>query len=290
MTREWFLETVNISDIVKSKARFEELVHFHWQYYSELEFQRNRIREQLKDSLRSKAGAFEFANWQRAVKYKYCLDPLSVQGSLADPGGRFNVGRIDPARHPVFPALYIASDKGTALAEVLGREENAGSLTPEELALTKPDSIAIVSVSGKLDSVFDIHERSNLVPFVHLVRGFRLSSSLLREARKLGEGLRLIQTASELRDNLEKREWRSWPMLFDVPATCQVFGGLVMNAGIEGIRYSSAITGKECLAIFPQNFLNSSSFVQLDGPAPAEIVQARVDSTNFRKLLQYSPS
>jgi hypothetical protein len=58
-----------------------------------------------------------------------------------------------------------------------------------------------------------------------------------------------------LGDALEKRDWRNWPMIYDVPATCQVFGSLVMNAGIEGIRYDSSITGRECIAIFPQNFL-----------------------------------
>ena len=287
MTKEWFLESGPISDIVNSKARFSELVQFHWQYYSELAFQRNRIREQLKDSLRGKAGRFEFSHWQRAVKYRYSLDPLSVQGSLSDPGGRFNVGRIDPARYPVFAGLYIASDKGTALAEVLGRDENAGSLTPEELALTKSDSITIVSVSGRLESALDIRERTNLVPFVNLVKSFKLSRTLVRRARKLGQPVLLVRTAKLLRDALEQHDWRNWPMLFDVPATSQIFGGLVQDAGIEGIRYNSAITGRECVAIFPQNFLNSSSFLQLDDPVPTETIQARVDSSNFRRLFEF---
>ncbi len=74
-------------------------------------------------------------------------------------------------------------------------------------------------------------------------------------------------------------------MVYDVPATCQVFGGLVKDAGIEGIRYNSAITERECLAIFPQNFLNSSSFLQLDDLAPAEKVQSRIDSSNFQNVI-----
>ena len=74
-------------------------------------------------------------------------------------------------------------------------------------------------------------------------------------------------------------------MIFDVPSTCQVFGGLVMNAGIESILYNSAITQRECLAIFPQNFLNSSSFLELDDPIPSEEVQRRIDSTNFGTII-----
>ncbi len=163
MSRGWEeLESGRISDLLRSKAYFERLVEFHWEYYSELEFQRNQIREQLKSSLRDTAQPFEFTKWQRIVRYKYSLTPLSTKGSLVDPGGRFNIGDIDCARYPVFPALYIASDKGTALAEVLGREKGTGSLTPEELALTKPDSITAVSVSGRLESIVDIRDRSNL--------------------------------------------------------------------------------------------------------------------------------
>jgi len=285
MTKRWFLDSGNISDILKSKALFEELAQFHWHYYSELAFQRNKIREQLKSSLRDRAGSFEFQNWQRVVKYKYSLDPLSAKGSLVDPGGRFNIGEIDPTRYPVFPALYIASNKGTAMAEALGREKNAGSLSPEEVALTKPDSIAVLSVSGKLESILDIRERGNLAPLVNLTKNFKLSKSLVLRARKLHFPLRVITTAKELGSVLEQRDWRNWPMVFDVPSTCQVFGALVMNAGIEGILYNSAITGKECIAIFPQNFLNSSSFLQLDDAVPSEKVQRRVDSSNFVSIV-----
>jgi RES domain len=285
MSQRWELESGRISDLLSSKAYFEELVEFHWKYYSELEFQRNQIREQIKASLRDTAQPFEFSRWQRIVRYKYSLTPLSTKGSLVDPGGRFNVGDIDRARYPVFPALYIASDKGTALAEVLGRDKSTGSLTPEESALTKPDSITAVSVSGKLESVVDTRNRDNLGGFVNLVKDFRLSKSLIVKARKLGFPVRLIKTTKELGGVLEQRDWRSWPMVFDVPSTCQIFGRFVMNAGIEGILYHSAITQRTCLAIFPQNFLNSSSFIELDDAAPTAKVQSRIDSSNFKDVI-----
>jgi hypothetical protein len=286
MIKRWeVLDSGLISDILQSKARFEHLVEFHWDYYSELAFQRNQIREQLKGSLREKAQPFEFSKWQRIVRYKYSLTPLSPKGSLVDPGGRFNIGELDRVRYRVFPALYIAADKGTALAEVLGRDESTGSFSPEDLALTKPDSITAVSVSGKLESTLDIRERNNLARFVNLIKDFRLSRSLILKARKLKFPLRLVKTAKELGGVLEQRDWRNWPMAFDVPAACQVFGGLVMDAGIEGILYNSAITQRLSLAIFPQNFLNSSSYVELDDAVPAEEVQRRIDSSNFSKFI-----
>ncbi len=283
--RREVLDSGQISDILQSKVRFEQLVEFHWDYYSELAFQRNQIREQLKSSLREKAQTFEFSKWQRIVRYKYSLAPLSTRGSLTDPGGRFNIGELDRTRYRVFPALYIAADKGTALAEVLGRDESTGSFTPEELALTKPDSITTVSVSGKLESVIDIRDGNNLAGFVGLIKDFRLSGSLVRKARKLGFPVRLIRTVKELGIILGKRAWRDWPMVFDVPAPSQIFGGLVMDAGTEGILYNSAITQRLCLAIFPQNFLNSSSFVELDDAAPTAEVQRRIDSSNFVNVI-----
>lgn len=286
MSKGWErLESGQISDILRSKRHFEQLVEFHWEYYNELAFQRNQIREQLKSSLRDKAQPFAFPRWQRIIRYKYSLVPLSTKGSLVDPGGRFNVGDIDRARYPTFPALYIASDKGTALAEVLGREKGTGSLTPEELALTKPDSITAVSVSGKLESVIDIRNRDNLGGFVNLIKDFRLSKSLIAKARRLGFPLRLIKTTTELGAALEQPDWRNWPMVYDVPTACQVFGSLAMNAGIEGILYSSTITHRACLAIFPQNFLNSSSFIELDDAVPDVKVQRRIDSSNFKEVV-----
>jgi hypothetical protein len=286
MSKRWeVLDSGQVSDIIQSKALLEELVEFHWWYYSELAFQRNRVREQLKTSLRDKALPFEFSKWQRIVKYKYSLEPLSTKGSLVDPGGRFNVGEIDPLRYPVFPALYIASDKSTGLAEVLGREDPIGGLTPQELALTRQDSVSAVSVSGKLESVIDIRDRKNLGSFVSLIRKFTLSKPLIAKARKLNVHVGLIQTPKMLGEALEQRDWRNWPMLFDVPSTCQIFGGLVKNAGIEGILYNSCLTQKACVVIFPQTFLNSSAYVELDDPAPTEHVPRRIDSSNFRNFV-----
>jgi hypothetical protein len=286
MSRRWeLLDWGRVSDILRSKAQFEALVEFHWDYYSELAFQRNQIREKLNSSLREGAVPFAFSQWQRIVRYKYSLTPLSTKGSLADPGGRFNVGKIDPIRYPVFPALYVASDKQTGLAEVLGRIHASGTLSPEELALTKTDSISAVSVSGKLESVLDIREPNNLVGFVNLIRDFRLSGPLVLQAKKLGFQAQLIRTVRGLSAVLEQVNWREWPMLFDVPATCQIFGGVVMNAGIDGILYNSVLTNKSCLAIFPQNFLNSSSYIELGDPAPSEEVQRRIDASNFKNFL-----
>jgi (p)ppGpp synthase/HD superfamily hydrolase len=95
MNKTWVLESGQISEITRSKVYFEELVEFHWLYYAELAFQRNKIREQIKEALREKANPYDFSKWQRTVRYKHSLTPLSAVGSLTEPGGRFNVGQLD---------------------------------------------------------------------------------------------------------------------------------------------------------------------------------------------------
>jgi hypothetical protein len=279
---EEILDSGLVADIPKSKALYEQQLRFHWEYYSELAYQRNKIYDSLKSSLRDRAKPFEFSRWQRVVKYKYALDPLSTDGSVSDPGGRFNIGAIDKSRYPVFPALYIASDKGTVLAELLGRTAAPTLLTAEEIALTRSDSIAAVSLSGMLDAALDVRDQTNLTRFVDLIKGFRLSSTLSFTARRLGFNPSLVNTAQLLTDELHGPNWRQWPMLFDVPAPSQIFGRIVLDAQIEAILYNSVLTKKPCLSIYHQNFRNSPSYVELDDPAPIGVIERRLDSTNCK--------
>lgn len=272
-----------------SRARMEFLLSFHWKYYSELAYQRSRIYDQLKGSLLRPAKSLSFSRWQRTIKYKYSLDPLSTKGSRIDPGGRFNIGEIDTTRFPVFSGLYTASDKGTVIAELLGSEKSVDSLTPLELALTKPESMTVVSVSGNLDSVFDIRNEGDLKEFVDLIKDFRLSAPLKAMVRRggpiSGERLLLIRTVRRLEKELTRSNWRLFPMQFDVPSSSQIFGQIAMDAGIEGIIYNSILTQQPCLAIYPQNFRNSPSYIQLDDPTPSEIVCTRIDRSNFEGFI-----
>lgn len=140
-------------------------------------------------------------------------------------------------------------------------------------------------MSGKLDAVLDIRVSGNLSEFVDLIKTFRLSRPLIVEARRLRFPVQLIATVAELKRVLMLDNWRNWPMLYDVPAGGQIFGGIAVDAGIEGILYESVLTGKKCVAVFPQNFQNSSSYVELDDPAPSDDVRMRMDSSNFAEFI-----
>lgn len=178
----------------------------------------------------------------------------------------------------------MASDKKTAIAELLGRDGPADSLSPEELALTKPTSITVVSVSGKLESVLDIRDAKNLTGFINLIKNFHVPSKLFLKAKKIGLAVPLIRNTNELVKVLASPRWRQWPMAYDVPSAPQIFGRIVLDAGIEGILYDSVLTTRPCIAIYPQNFQNSSAIVELDDPCPPE-VRKRIDSTNFKNFL-----
>ena len=76
-----------------AKKRTQDLIDYHWAYYSELALQRNHNIEEIKRALISASSSdFSFSGWQRAVKYQYSLHPLGTMGSLSYVGGRFNCG------------------------------------------------------------------------------------------------------------------------------------------------------------------------------------------------------
>jgi hypothetical protein len=52
---------------------------------------------------------------------------------------------------------------------------------------------------------------------------------------------------------------------------------MISNAGIQGIVYASSKNGKKCLAVFPQNFVETDSFVELVGALPDGVKIKRLD-------------
>lgn len=281
----YLLEQGKLKDIKLAKQHVARYLKYQWEYYSELAYQRNLIHDELKKILiESSITNYRFDKWQRTVKYKYSLHPLSTVGSLKFIGGRFNAGVDINPEISSFPALYIASDKDTALQETLGQMAEKGSpLSAQELALTNPDSIAVVSVSGELEKVFDLRAAKHLDAFVDMTKGFKLSAALKASARSLKLAAPSVaERSKDLLETLLTKDWRASPVHGDVPANSQIFGALIYQAGIEGILYPSTRTGKECLAIFPNNFAVTSSYIELDDEPPHAKVERRIDSNNWR--------
>lgn len=287
---EYVLEEASIELLQAQKTHTKALLEYYWRFYSELAFQRGEKQLEILATLRENCiSGFEFKNWQRAVKYKYCLHPFSTVGSLSDPGGRFNVGDLNPNIRE-FPALYVALDKDTALQEALGQSDTGSELTALERALTNSQSETIVSISGKIERVFDLRNPKSLEGFVEIIKSFTFSDALLGQASSLGETIpTVIQDVDQLISSLLDPDWRISPARYDIPSNSQIFGHLIYLAQIEGVVYSSKFTGKDCIAIFPHHFQLSSSYVELDDSTPHPKVPRRIDSSNW-KLCDQTPS
>lgn len=264
----------------------EQARRYLWDYDSALAFQRTSKADQIKAALLEAAeGPFEFSGWQRVVRYKYSLNPLSPAGSLVGAGGRFNYSDFNPQQFSPFPALYAAQKRETALAEALGQpQESSGGLSPLELALAGTSSISVVSTRGRLDLVIDLRHPERLQPFVDAIKDFEIPEHVLHQAKEIGQPKpTVITTVEQLVAALIEPNWRWLPMLGDVPASCQNFGDIVRRAGIDGIVYPSKIDGEPCVAMFPGNF--KESFVELVDSPPSGIVATRLDASTRALIL-----
>ena len=205
-------------------------------------------------------------------------------GSLEDPGGRFNIGKMNPDLIPHFSALYIAEDKETAEQELLSQNKN--EMSSYDLSLTSSTSISVVSIKGILKTVFDIRGYKKLTKLVKILKKFKFSNASKETGKKLkNKGIpinsKIIQNRKELHESISETGWRGKPMRFDVPSNSQIFGQMVRSSKIIGILYCSSNTEKECLVLFPDNFKNSSSFIELADKPPNKKIPKRIDKSNF---------
>ena len=282
--------TFNLEGLLKEAKYAEEARRYLWDYDSAMAYERSRISEKIRSALMDASeGPFEFQDWQRVVKWRYSLSPLSPAGSLkSEGGGRFNYSEFNPTKFPPFPALYLAEKRETAMCETLGQSPaEAGALNPFELALTNAQSVSIVSVRGRMDTIIDLRHMDRLKGLVELIKDFKIPQHVIDQGTALGQKVPpVVSTLEQLRATLTEYNWRWMPILGDVPASCQNFGQMVMQAGISGILYESKLDGGLCLAGFPQNF--QSSFVEIQDAGPEGIVAKRLDANSLEQVLKAS--
>ncbi len=285
MTKSVFISRFSQEEIQHQESHYKSMAHYYWEHYHFFAYQRSLILDDLKHTLACVCRPFSFSKWQRVVDFKYALMPLSAKGSvLNDPGGRFNIGDIDKTKFPHFAALYIAENRDTAYKEKFALGEQKGKhdgLTAEELALTRHTSISIVALKGEVSLVIDLTCKDYLKDFFDLVEKIKLPDHLVEHANQLKiNPLLPAKTIQELLEELLQPNWRDMPMRFDIPAYSQIFGQIACLAGVEAILYPSKITGKKCLAIFPENFTQSDSFIEIMDGAPVEMKHKRLDANS----------
>jgi RES domain-containing protein len=278
------LDQFSESSIGQWNSRAAGLSAIQSSLYFDLEPHRLRAGQQLLDAVRRSAiQEFQIEDWCRIVEYQYSLTPLSSAGSITGVGGRFNIGgSIAPGTITPFQALYIAEDYETAFRERFGNSPNAitNGLRPDEIALRDLGSFSTVRLRGKLDLIVDVGDLGALRPFIDVIKTFPVPRAALTTSRRLGMRRPpwLIRSATTLQKNLLHPSWRAMPMQFSVPANCQIFGRIAAAAGIHGVLYpSTKHSSKRCLALFPQNWKGSASFVEVADPVPVSATEVRID-------------
>ena len=280
----YLLEVTSEAEIEAQKKRAADELKYHWDLYSELAFQRAQHAHEIRDALASSSTPFEFRQWIRAVKFVYSLHPFCTLGSTRFDGGRFNVGSIDPQRYAKFGAIYVASDRDTALQELLGQvpPDADRNLTPQQIVLSSRTSTAEVAVNGVLDYVLDLRVPNVLDPFVAIIKDFEISSKVAEAAAALGlDPPGVLTNSAIVLESFLSKEWRKSPTVYNIPANSQIFGSLLVEAGVQGVIYPSKLTGKACIAIFPDAFAYSAARIELDGPMPHPNVPTPIDCSNY---------
>lgn len=277
------LEEISAHSLAKSRQAGRNLEQLSEALYFGLEARRSRHAADLLDALRKSAqGPHTFQGWARLVDYQYANQPLSTAGSLRGDGGRFNVGSgLNPAVHAAFPALYVAEDFATAFRERFGVDQNsnAGGLSAEELVLRRATSFAQVALDAHVEPLIDVGDLLSLKPIAEILSRIQMPPSVGMLSRKLRLRVPgLVRTASGLQRMLLHANWRIDSVQYGLPSSPQIFGRLCAAAGIHGIVYPSARnSGKRCLALFPQNWRGSGSFIELVGPSPPHTTVRRLD-------------
>jgi len=286
---EVLLDEFTTADVRIWGQRFKSIQELNYRYYYCLHAQRASKYQEICQSLKDNSfQQFKFNDWHRVVNYEYSLTPLSYLGSLRWIGGRFNFGQdIDDSQFSPFPCFYIAEDFETAYREKYGLDSNEtkDGLTSAELAQQKNNSFSAVLIKGEINNIFDLTVTRNLNDFLEITKEFTISKDIIDLAKTLNLKKPMVaKTSSKLRDSLLIQNWRSVPVELDVPSNPQIFGKILLDSGFEGVLYPSTKGSKKCLAIFVENLVNSSSFVDLSGRFPDEILYQRLDSQTWRLL------
>jgi hypothetical protein len=284
----FLLDEFSQADLRRWNSLSDSFDEYHIRLFYHLEGLRAHRKKVLLDALRKSSTANRSGNsWFRLVAFRYSNEFLSAAGSLYR-GGRFNMGRdIDSGEFPIFPALYIAENFTTAYAEYFGVSKRAPvkGFSGEEFGLRKESSFTAVKLSFHLYNVFDLSRTKNLEPFSKIISTFQIP----QELKSIGRSVRIgppwvVQGAADLKKSLLAPNWRYYPTQYGIPANPQIFGRLLRDAGFEAVIYPSSVGSDKSIAIFPENFDHSDSYVELMDDAPASVLHRKLNRSNWKLL------
>lgn len=267
----------NLSFLLKESENLIKVKSYFLDEYNYYFHEQQKVKEEIIFALNEKVSFYSFKDWFRLTNTKYATNPLNCKGSMRSPtGGRFNIGDIKEGHFPVFPALYIGDNKKTCLKEIYNGMESF---------FNSKRADSFFRICGSIHSVLDITKKGSLDKFIKVIKKIEPSKELQKKAENLKLKSKSVKTVTELKRNLYDSNWRKGPSIYDIPSPSQIFGWLVRNAGIEAVLYKSTKTSRSglCLAIFPENFKNSDSYIKLED-CPKGIKNQKLDSTSYENF------
>lgn len=281
MSKLLLIEQLSAKSIADGEKTYKKVKLFQSRQYEYTASRRAALQKEITEALIGTAKPFAFEKWHRIIDFQHSHQPLSTIGSyINDPGGRFNIGDINSTRFPRYSALYIAESQSTALKEAFGIDSASPGLTERDFGLISNPHSSIV-LSGQLKQICDLRDTDALKAYVKIIKAIDLPSDLRREAQRYGT--KMIATVSDLLTAVLHPHWRAVPSLFDIPSTSQCFGLQLLAAGFDGVVYPSAKTKKTCLCVWTKHFVNSESFIKLEGEHPP-LAHTRIDQTNWKEF------
>lgn len=278
----YLLDQISTENIELYKKINTQLKEYYYEEYFYYVGERAKREGKIIDALNQATAPFTFENYFRCVHPKYNDKPLSSAGSrISKIGGRFNFGDIGAGITP-FPALYIGSTAAIAKAEFYQTNDNGLGMSLEDFCQR---GVSTNCLRGKLATVLDITDTTNLKPFLKVISKIQFDENLNNKAIAVGltGTMPSVTKMNELEEALTRSDWRSSIIKFDIPSNSQSFGELVRKAKIEGILYRSKFRDMNCLAIFPEN-LGPESFIELSDSHPDGVI-TRLDQSTYPNLI-----
>lgn len=264
------LDTFSVASInawAKRHAQLKDLARRVFYHYAGL---RSQHFDDLKLALQSQSKPVLFDQLVRIVDFQFSNTPVSARGSISTTeGGRFNYGKFNEAEFAPFPALYVACSYPTAFAEKYGQSENENPrIDTADLILSPNRANSFVRLSLTAERCLDLRDHQALDAFVEIIRPWKLSREILRDADRAEAAPPFpITSVQLLLSQLEDPHWRRNPWQVALPSNSQIFGQLAKAAGIDAIIYSSVKSDGYCVAVFPDNVPTDKRAVQLLDPA-----------------------
>jgi RES domain-containing protein len=285
------LDQISVGTIREFEKNKNIQFNYQLEFFYDLQTKRLLNYDKLKSAIAENSKPYKKNTLWRIVRSKWQDTPLSTIGSTKHIGGRFNYGDgINPEQFQKFNALYLGESIETAFFEafqITKKDYDSGKTKRLEFESQKISSYSCLKIECNLTNVLRVKSKNFLKEFYKEVKKIKTSEdvkNMWRENKEILNKPNTTKSSTELLGTILDPNWRSTPMLYDIPANSQVLGSIASHAGVEGILYPSTKGKEKCLVVFPRN-LGEGSFIKLVDEASDSVKVTEINSQNYKSIL-----